>query len=73
MASIAGMVSRHGRIEIDGAQAVGKMLEDMRHRGPDNSNIRTIPDNRGAVGVNENRQSRKAPFFHGYRNGRCHG
>ncbi len=53
MASIAGMVSQHGKIDADGAQIVGKMLKDMRHRGPDNSSIRSIPDYRGAVGVNE--------------------
>ena len=53
MASIAGIVSQHGKIDDDSAQIVGKMLKDMRHRGPDNSSIRSIPDYRGAVGANE--------------------
>ena len=29
------------------------MLEDMLHRGPENSNIHTIADDCGAAGVNE--------------------
>ncbi len=53
MACIAGIVSQHGKIEGDCAQMLGKMLKDMRHRGSDNSSLRSIPDNRGALGANE--------------------
>lgn len=53
MAGIAGIVSQHGRIEGNSAKQVGKMLKLMRHRGPDNSLVRTLSDDRGALGVNE--------------------
>jgi asparagine synthase (glutamine-hydrolysing) len=53
MACIAGIVSQHGKIDADCAPMLGKMLNDMRHRGPDNMCIRTIPDHRGALGANE--------------------
>ncbi len=53
MACIAGIVSQHGKIDDDCAQMVGKILKDMRHRGPDNTCVRSIPDSRGAMGANE--------------------
>jgi asparagine synthase (glutamine-hydrolysing) len=53
MASLAGIVSQHGRIESNSAKQIGKMLKLMRHRGPDNSIVRTLRDNRGALGANE--------------------
>ena len=53
MASIAGIVSQHGRISADSAKQVGKMLNLMRHRGPDNNIIRSLTDDRGALGANE--------------------
>ncbi|MBW2609431.1 MAG: hypothetical protein JRC68_03695 [Deltaproteobacteria bacterium] len=53
MAGIAGIISQHGRIETNSTKQVGKMLKLMRHRGPDNSVIRTLSDDRGALGANE--------------------
>ncbi|MDY6954246.1 MAG: hypothetical protein SWE60_22295, partial [Thermodesulfobacteriota bacterium] len=53
MASIAGIISQHGRINANCTKQVGKMLKLMRHRGPDNSIIRTLTDDRGALGANE--------------------
>lgn len=53
MACIAGIVSQHGKIDDDCAPKLGKILNDMRHRGPDNMRVRSIPDYRGAVGANE--------------------
>ena len=53
MACIAGIVSQHGKIDIDCAPLMGKILKDMRHRGSDNMRVRSIPDHRGAVGTNE--------------------
>ncbi len=53
MASIAGIISQHGKIDDDSTKHLGKMLKLMRHRGPDNSIIRTLTDDRGAVGANE--------------------
>ena len=53
MASLAGIISQHGRIEANCTKQVGKMLRLMRHRGPDNIVIRTLTDDRGALGANE--------------------
>lgn len=53
MASIAGIVSQHGKIDGDCTQQLGKMLKLMRHRGPDNTIIRTLRDDRGALGAGE--------------------
>lgn len=53
MACIAGIVSQHGKIDDDCAPKLGKMLNNMRHRGPDNTRVRSIPDYRGAIGANE--------------------
>ncbi len=53
MASIAGMISQHGRMEEDSTKHVRKMLELTLHRGQDNTIIRTLFDDRGAVGANE--------------------
>ena len=53
MASLAGIVSQHGRISTDSAKQLGKMLKLMRHRGPDNSIVRSLTDDRGALGANE--------------------
>ncbi len=53
MASIAGIVSQKGKIEDDTAQQIGRMLELMRHRGPDNMIIRSLTDDRGSLGANE--------------------
>ncbi|MFU8796816.1 MAG: asparagine synthase-related protein, partial [Dehalococcoidia bacterium] len=42
------------REPLDGAGAeVEGMLEYMRHRGPDNAAMRTLPDRSGALGANE--------------------
>jgi len=53
VASIAGIVSQHGRISTDSARQLGRMLKLMRHRGPDNSIVRSLTDDRGALGANE--------------------
>jgi asparagine synthase (glutamine-hydrolysing) len=53
MASIAGIFSLNGDVLEGCGQQVGKMLERMRHRGPDNTVVRTLPDRHGALGANE--------------------
>ncbi|MBN2420472.1 MAG: hypothetical protein JXL81_13870, partial [Deltaproteobacteria bacterium] len=53
MASLAGIISQHGKIDINGAKHMGRMLNLMNYRGPDNMIIRSIPDSRGALGANE--------------------
>jgi asparagine synthase (glutamine-hydrolysing) len=62
MASIAGIVSQHGRISTDSAKQVGRMLNLMRHRGPDNNIVRSLTDDRGALGANEINLSRERTF-----------
>ncbi len=53
MASLAGIFSLKGEA-LDGCgEQVGRMLERMRHRGPDNETVRTLPDRHGALGANE--------------------
>jgi len=53
MAGIAGIISQHGKIATDSTEQLRNMLKLMRHRGPDNSIIRTLIDDRGALGANE--------------------
>jgi asparagine synthase (glutamine-hydrolysing) len=53
MASIAGIVSQRGKADIDCTKQVGKMLKLLRHRGPDNTILRTLWDERGALGAGE--------------------
>ncbi len=53
MASIAGIISQLGRMDEDSTKQLRKMLRLMRHRGQDNSIVRTLFDDRGAVGANE--------------------
>ncbi len=53
MASIAGIFSLNGEVLEGCGQQVGKMLERMQYRGPDNAVVRTLPDRRGALGANE--------------------
>jgi len=53
MASICGIVSQHGKIDEDSTKPLGRMIKLTRHRGPDNVHVRTLPDNRGAVGACE--------------------
>lgn len=53
MASICGIVSQHGKFEEDTTKPLGRMIKLTRHRGPDNVHVRTLPDNRGAVGAAE--------------------
>jgi asparagine synthase (glutamine-hydrolysing) len=53
MASIAGIFSLNGDVLERCGQQVGKMLERMQHRGPDNTTMRTLPNRRGALGANE--------------------
>ncbi|MGD2271156.1 MAG: asparagine synthase-related protein [Desulfobacterales bacterium] len=53
MASIAGVVSQRGKLDRDSTGQLRKMLRLMRHRGPDNSVVRTLYDHRGSLGANE--------------------
>jgi asparagine synthase (glutamine-hydrolysing) len=53
MASLAGIISQHGKIDFNGAKQIGRMLTAMIHRGPDNMIIRSLSDSRGAIGANE--------------------
>jgi asparagine synthase (glutamine-hydrolysing) len=53
MACIAGILAQDARLDIDSTGQLRKMLRLMRHRGPDNSVVRTLYDDRGAVGANE--------------------
>lgn len=53
MASIAGIISKHGKIDFNSTKQLGRMLKRMRHRGPDNTIVRTLTDDRGALGANE--------------------
>jgi len=53
MASIAGIFSLDGDTLEGCGQEVGRMLERMRHRGPDNMVVRTLPNRHGALGANE--------------------
>lgn len=53
MAAIAGIVSSNGKGLNGVSSEMSKILEQMRHRGPDNSIVRTLPDGRGALGANE--------------------
>jgi asparagine synthase (glutamine-hydrolysing) len=62
MASIAGIISQHGRMEEDSTKQLRKMLRLTRHRGQDNSIIRTLFDDRGAVGANEINVTRRRTY-----------
>ena len=53
MASIAGIFSLNGDVLEGCGQQVGKMLERMWYRGPDNVTVRTLPDRHCALGANE--------------------
>ncbi len=53
MASIAGIISQHGKTDFNCARQIDKMLSLMRHRGPDNTTIRSLTEDRGALGANE--------------------
>ncbi|MCP4682166.1 MAG: hypothetical protein GY864_07520 [Desulfobacterales bacterium] len=53
MASICGIISQHGKMEEDCTKPLGKMIKLTRHRGPDNVHVRTLPDDRGAIGACE--------------------
>ena len=53
MACIAGIISQHGKIDFNSSKQMGRMLNLMRHRGPDNTIVRALIDDRGALGANE--------------------
>lgn len=53
MASIAGIFSLNGDVLEECGQQVGKMLDRMWYRGPDNMTVRTLPDRRCALGASE--------------------
>jgi asparagine synthase (glutamine-hydrolysing) len=53
MAGIAGILSINGDALEGCGHQVGKMLERMYYRGPDNVAVRTLPDHHGALGANE--------------------
>ena len=53
MAAIAGILGRNGHTLEGCSKQMWEMLEQMRHRGPDNTIMRSLPDGRGALGANE--------------------
>ena len=53
MASIAGILSTNGADPNGCTKELAEMLNQMRHRGPDNTIICTLRDGRGALGANE--------------------
>jgi asparagine synthase (glutamine-hydrolysing) len=53
MACIAGIISQNANLDTDRTGQLRKMLRRMRHRGPDNSVVRTLYHHCGAVGANE--------------------
>lgn len=53
MSAIAGIVSQRGKYNGNSARQVRKMLDSMRHRGPDNMVVRSLLDDRGALGAVE--------------------
>ncbi|MGB2800376.1 MAG: hypothetical protein WBC82_11120, partial [Dehalococcoidia bacterium] len=53
MAAIAGIVSTNGKCPQVTTEQLANMLKLMRHRGPDNTVVRTLPNNRGVLGAIE--------------------
>ncbi|MBT4511613.1 MAG: hypothetical protein HOC20_05320 [Chloroflexi bacterium] len=53
MAAIAGIIATSGKGAPDHTAEVEEMLQLMRHRGPDNFTLRTLPDGQGALGMIE--------------------
>jgi len=53
MAGIAGVISVDGECLGGITRQVTRMLELIRHRGPDNTTTRTLPDKTGALGAVE--------------------
>jgi len=53
MAAIAGILSRNGDALNGCSKRMWEIMEQMRHRGPDNTIVRSLPDGRGALGANE--------------------
>jgi len=53
LAAIAGIIEKNGDDLGDTTEQVEEMLGLMRHRGPDNMVVRTLPDGRGALGAIE--------------------
>jgi len=53
MAAIAGIVSSNGKSPETGSREMGEILEQMRHRGPDNTIVRSLPNGQGTLGANE--------------------
>lgn len=53
MSAISGIVSQRGKYPGNSAKQVDKMLSSMAHRGPDNRVVRSLLDERGALGAVE--------------------
>jgi asparagine synthase (glutamine-hydrolysing) len=53
MGAIAGIVSANGKSVDASSKEMGQILEQMRHRGPDNTIVRSLPDGKGTLGANE--------------------
>ena len=53
MSAIAGIVSQRGKYSGNSSRQVSKMLSAMAHRGPDNTLVRSLLDDRGALGAIE--------------------
>jgi asparagine synthase (glutamine-hydrolysing) len=53
MSCIAGIVSQHGKYPGNSAKQIRKMIGKMLHRAQDNGVLRSLPDDRGALGAGE--------------------
>jgi asparagine synthase (glutamine-hydrolysing) len=53
LSAISGIVSQRGKYSGNSAKQVTRMLNHMAHRGPDNMIVRSLLDDRGAVGAIE--------------------
>jgi len=53
LAAIAGIISKKGTDSEERTGQVENMLQLMRHRGPDNMVVRTLPEGNGAIGAIE--------------------
>jgi len=53
LSAISGIVSQKGKFSGNSSKQVSKMLASMNHRGPDNVTLRSLLDDRGAIGAIE--------------------
>jgi len=53
LSAISGIVSQKGKFSGNPSRQVSKMLSSLNHRGPDNATVRSLLDDRGAIGAIE--------------------